>query len=141
MNSFETIKKVLTEIAGNDIIFSLDQPEDASHGDYATNIAFPLSKKQNISPKSCADNLIKELEEKNKELELAIKNLKLKNLSWTEKFKIDEDALFYLRSRGLSVDSATNLLMNAFAGDVVNTVKIEVLKDYVDDLIQKSLEK
>ena len=67
MNSFETIKKALTDIAGNDIIFSLDQPEDSSHGDYATNIAFALSKKQNTSPKVCADNLIQELQEKLKD--------------------------------------------------------------------------
>lgn len=53
--------------------------------------------------------------------------------------QIDEDALFYLRSRGLSIDSAKILLMNAFAGDVVNMVKIEALKEFINDLVEKSL--
>lgn len=45
MNSYETVKKVLENIAGPGVTFSLDQPEDFAHGDYATNIAFSLSKK------------------------------------------------------------------------------------------------
>ncbi len=65
MNSFEKIKSVLenlAERAGAD--FSLDIPESSEHGDYATNIAFILSKQKGISPKSCADNLIVELQTK-----------------------------------------------------------------------------
>jgi Fe-S cluster assembly protein SufD len=53
--------------------------------------------------------------------------------------QIDEDALFYLRSRGLSVDSAKNLLMYAFAKDVVNTVRVEVLKEYINRLVEGNL--
>lgn len=53
--------------------------------------------------------------------------------------QIDEEALFYLRSRGLSVASAKTLLMNAFAGDVVNTIRIDGLREYLNELIQKRL--
>jgi len=55
--------------------------------------------------------------------------------------QIDEDALFYLRSRGLNIDSAKNLLMYAFASDVVNTIKIETLRSYINELVQKYLNK
>lgn len=68
MNSYETIKNGLKEIVGNEVFFSLEQPEEYLHGDYATNVAFPFSKKLNISPKVCAEGLVKELEEKLKDI-------------------------------------------------------------------------
>jgi arginyl-tRNA synthetase len=58
MNSYETIKNALMEIASNNTAFSLDQPEEITHGDYATNIAFMLSKKEGISPKAYAEKII-----------------------------------------------------------------------------------
>jgi arginyl-tRNA synthetase len=58
MNSYETIKQALQELAGVEVIFSLNQPEDMAHGDYATNIAFPLSKIKGVSPKVCAEELV-----------------------------------------------------------------------------------
>lgn len=64
MNSYERIKEVLTSIAGEAISFSLDQPEDFAHGDYATNIAFPVSKTKGLSPKAYAEELIPTLSEK-----------------------------------------------------------------------------
>jgi Fe-S cluster assembly protein SufD len=53
--------------------------------------------------------------------------------------QINEDALFYLRARGLSLDSAKTLLMIAFAQDVVNTIRIDALRDYAGKLIEKRL--
>lgn len=64
MNSYETIKSTLQEIAGEGVSFSLAQPEVIAHGDYATNIAFALSKQQGMSPKACADELVVTLYEK-----------------------------------------------------------------------------
>lgn len=46
--------------------------------------------------------------------------------------KLDEDKIFYLRARGLSEASAKKLLMHAFASEVVENVKIEELRDYVE---------
>ena len=43
--------------------------------------------------------------------------------------QIDEDALFYLRSRGLSQEQAQSLLVNAFLADAVEAVQNEDLKD------------
>jgi Fe-S cluster assembly protein SufD len=53
--------------------------------------------------------------------------------------QIDEDALFYLRARGISTDSAKALLMFAFTKDVVNTIRIEALRNQVEELIEKRL--
>jgi len=55
--------------------------------------------------------------------------------------QLNEEALFYLRSRGLSVDSARNLLLYAFANDVLNTIRIDSLKNYLEELVNKKLAK
>jgi len=54
--------------------------------------------------------------------------------------KLDEEKIFYLLARGLSPQSAKKLLMNAFASEVVNTVKIEPLREYIEGKIFKTFE-
>ena len=54
--------------------------------------------------------------------------------------QLNEEALFYLRSRGLGIDSAKNLLLFAFANDVLNTIRIDSLKNYLEELVNKKLE-
>jgi Fe-S cluster assembly protein SufD len=55
--------------------------------------------------------------------------------------QLNEEALFYLRSRGLGEDSARRLLLYAFANDVLNTIRIDSLKKHLEELINKRLEK
>lgn len=65
MNAYETIIKTLQDLAGDTregVTFSLAETEDSAHGDYATNIAFPLSKKHGVSPKDYAESIRAELE-------------------------------------------------------------------------------
>jgi len=54
--------------------------------------------------------------------------------------KLDEDKIFYLRARGLSEASAKKLLMHAFASEVVGTIKIDALREYVEAKISKRFE-
>jgi Fe-S cluster assembly protein SufD len=42
--------------------------------------------------------------------------------------QLDEDALFYLRARGLTYFEARDLLIHAFAGEVIDRVKVDSLK-------------
>ena len=42
--------------------------------------------------------------------------------------QIDEDALFYLRARGLTYFEARDMLIHAFAGEIIDRVQIEPLK-------------
>ena len=49
--------------------------------------------------------------------------------------QMDGDALFYLRSRGLGVEEAKNLLSFAFASDVIGRMKIESLRQRLDDYL------
>lgn len=51
--------------------------------------------------------------------------------------QLDEEAMFYMRSRGMSKDAARLLLMQAFASDVIEHVRIPVLKDRLHELVEK----
>ncbi|HPE86227.1 MAG: Fe-S cluster assembly protein SufD [Bacteroidia bacterium] len=53
--------------------------------------------------------------------------------------QLDNDALFYLMSRGISKESARMLLMYAFAAEVINEIKIDVLRNQIDDMVKKRL--
>lgn len=64
MNSYELIKQEIKNLSGGDVIFSLTQPEDFAHGDYATNVAFVVAKSKGISPKECAEEFLVKLTEK-----------------------------------------------------------------------------
>ncbi|NDP28590.1 MAG: Fe-S cluster assembly protein SufD [Flavobacterium sp.] len=54
--------------------------------------------------------------------------------------KLDEEKIFYLRARGIGTINAKKLLMHAFASEVVNTVKIEALRQYIEDEISTTFE-
>jgi Fe-S cluster assembly protein SufD len=54
--------------------------------------------------------------------------------------KLDEEALFYLRARGIGERSAKSLLLHAFAVDILENIKSEPLRTYVDQLISERLE-
>lgn len=55
--------------------------------------------------------------------------------------QLDEEAMFYLQSRGINKDSARAMLLYAFAADVIATIKDEKLKTYFDRLISERLQK
>ncbi len=51
--------------------------------------------------------------------------------------KLDEDAKFYLKTRGIGEEAATAMLIHAFASDVIKTIKIEALREYLEEIITK----
>ncbi|WP_455170127.1 Fe-S cluster assembly protein SufD [Aegicerativicinus sediminis] len=53
--------------------------------------------------------------------------------------QLDDDAMFYLRSRGIPPKEAKALLMYAFTDDVMNSVKIPVLKQRINKIIANKL--
>ncbi|NCB08210.1 MAG: Fe-S cluster assembly protein SufD, partial [Bacteroidia bacterium] len=53
--------------------------------------------------------------------------------------QIDEEALFYLRARGIEDSKARLMMMNAFAHEVVQEIKIEALRERIDELVEKRL--
>jgi Fe-S cluster assembly protein SufD len=53
--------------------------------------------------------------------------------------QIDEEALFYIRSRGIAEKDARLMMMNAFAHEVVQEIKLKPLRNRIDELIDKRL--
>jgi Fe-S cluster assembly protein SufD len=53
--------------------------------------------------------------------------------------QLDQDALFYLRSRGLSRDQARQLLTHAFAADLLAHIKVEAIRTQLDALLLERL--
>lgn len=51
--------------------------------------------------------------------------------------QLDEEALFYLRARGISKPDAELLLMQAFTADVLKLIHIEELRSRLEELVDK----
>lgn len=53
--------------------------------------------------------------------------------------QLDNEALFYLRSRGVCLASARLLLMYAFAAEVINKMSLDPLMQRVDEMVKQRL--
>ncbi len=53
--------------------------------------------------------------------------------------QLDNNALFYLRSRGIGEHEARHLLMYAFANEVIGKITLEPLKERIIDMVDKRL--
>ena len=51
--------------------------------------------------------------------------------------QIDEDSRFYLKSRGIGEEAANAILIHAFASDVIKSMKIESVRNYLEDILSK----
>lgn len=53
--------------------------------------------------------------------------------------QLDENALFYMRSRGIDAPEARSMLMNAFMADVIDSVELAPLRDRLRYLVERRL--
>jgi Fe-S cluster assembly protein SufD len=53
--------------------------------------------------------------------------------------QLDNEALFYMRARGIGEREAKLLLMFGFAHDVVKRISIDTLRERIDDMVNKRL--
>ena len=51
--------------------------------------------------------------------------------------ELDEDAILYLRSRGISLDESKNILLNGFINEVTDKISIPSLKINLMPLVKK----
>jgi Fe-S cluster assembly protein SufD len=49
--------------------------------------------------------------------------------------QIDENAIFYIRSRGLSEESARAMLLYAFTSKSLESMNVEQIRDYIEKLV------
>ena len=51
--------------------------------------------------------------------------------------QLDEEALFYLRSRGIPAEEARLLLMQAFTNEVLQLIRLEALQERLEEIVAK----
>ncbi|OGU67404.1 MAG: Fe-S cluster assembly protein SufD [Ignavibacteria bacterium RBG_16_36_9] len=49
--------------------------------------------------------------------------------------QMDDDAKFYLKSRGIGEEASKGILLHAFASDVITSIKIESVRNYIEKII------
>jgi Fe-S cluster assembly protein SufD len=54
--------------------------------------------------------------------------------------QMDEEAIFYLRSRGIGLATARRMLMHSFAGEITDRVRCEPAREEMDRLVWDRLE-
>ena len=69
------------------------------------------------------------------QLEIYADDVKCSHGATTGRF--DEDAMFYLRARGINEYNARLMLIFAFVMEVVNHISIEAVRDYIQQLVEK----
>jgi Fe-S cluster assembly protein SufD len=52
--------------------------------------------------------------------------------------QLDDESIFYLRSRGIGLQEARQLLTFAFANDIINRIQIESLRDKLEQTLLQS---
>ena len=55
--------------------------------------------------------------------------------------QLDEDAIFYMKSRGIDSKTAKSLLISAFVKNILSKINTEVPREYLDALITSKLER
>lgn len=55
--------------------------------------------------------------------------------------QLNDEALFYMRSRGIPKDDARTLLLYAFAQDVLSQIKIQPIREYLESVVTQKLAK
>ena len=54
--------------------------------------------------------------------------------------QLNDESIFYLRSRGLDTESARRMLVHAFAGEIIERIKCEPAREVIDKLVWERLE-
>lgn len=53
--------------------------------------------------------------------------------------QLDRDAIFYMQTRGIPLEQARRLLMQAFMTDVIDTIRVEAIRDRLRHLVERRL--
>lgn len=54
--------------------------------------------------------------------------------------QLNDESIFYLRSRGMSEETAKRMLIHAFAGEIIERIKCEPAREVIDKLVWDRLE-
>ena len=54
--------------------------------------------------------------------------------------QLDENAIFYLQSRGINKDKAVSILINAFFDEIIQKINQNIIKDKVHKILSSKIE-
>ena len=54
--------------------------------------------------------------------------------------QLNEESIFYLRARGIGLETARRMLIHAFAGEIIDRVRCEPLREEIDAIVWERLE-
>ena len=54
--------------------------------------------------------------------------------------QLNDESIFYLRSRGIGTDAARRMLIHAFAGEIIARVKCDPVREELDKIVRERLE-
>lgn len=113
---------------------------DQSTGVFNGKVYVQIDAQKTIAFQKCANILLSDDAQMNTKPELEIYADDVKCSHGTTTGQLDEEALFYLKSRGLGEENARRLLTTAFIGDVISKIKNDAVREYVThQLIQREL--
>lgn len=55
--------------------------------------------------------------------------------------QLDKEAMFYLKSRGLGEETSRAILIHAFASDVIKSVKVDAVRNYIEEILNEKFNK
>ena len=53
---------------------------------------------------------------------------------------MNDESIFYLRARGIPLDRARRMLIHAFAGEIIDRIRSEPVREELDKLVWERLE-
>ena len=112
-----------------------------SHGVFTGRILVQPGAQQTDAQQSSRNLLLSEKARADAQPQLEIFADDVKCTHGTTVGPIDQDALFYLRSKGLTSDAARSMLTYGFAGEIVNSIGVGGLRGWTDALLRSRLEK
>ena len=54
--------------------------------------------------------------------------------------QLNEESIFYLRARGIGKETARQMLIHAFAGEIIDRIRLEPLREEMDKIVWDRLE-
>ena len=54
--------------------------------------------------------------------------------------QLNEESIFYLRARGIGQDTARRMLIHAFAGEIIERIRYDAIREELDGLVWDRLE-
>jgi Fe-S cluster assembly protein SufD len=115
--------------------------DDASHGVFSGKILVRQDAQKTNAYQSNKTVLLKETAKIDTQPQLEIFADDVKCSHGATVGQLDKNALFYIVSRGIAEETAKSMLIRAFAMDVLDNIKLEVLKEYLNHKIFQHLHK